>query len=139
MAILFIESYQTTAKRGVNVMSRVIHFEIETRNPEKKMSFYEEVFGWKFQEMMEGYWIIITGEDGEEGIDGGLMRSSTEEALRTVNSITVADLDEYLRKVERAGGKVTSAKMEIPEIGDFAYCEDSEGLSFGVIQFFKKE
>lgn len=119
-------------------MSRVVHFEIETRDPEKKMVFYQEVFGWKFQEMMEGYWVIVTGPDDEEGIDGGLMRSSTEEALRTINTITVTNLDEYLGKVERAGGKVTSEKMEIPEVGDFAYCEDSEGLAFGVLQFFLK-
>lgn len=119
-------------------MSRVIHFEIETRDPEKKISFYKEVFGWKFEEMMEGYWMIVTGPDEEQGIDGGLMRSSTEDALRTINTITVVDLDEYLGRVERAGGKVTSPKMQIPEVGDFAYCEDYEGLAFGVMQFFDR-
>lgn len=102
------------------------------------MAFYQEVFGWKFQEMMEGYWSIITGSAEDEGIDGGLMKAASEDAVRTINTIHVANLDEYLSKIEQAGGKTTSSKMDIPEVGVFAYCEDIDGLEFGVIEFFAK-
>ncbi|MBH5318303.1 VOC family protein [Paenibacillus sp. GSMTC-2017] len=116
-------------------MSRVVHFEIEAKDPEKKMAFYKDVFGWEFQEMMEGYWSVITGPAEDEGIDGGIMKAASEDAVRTINTIKVENLDEYLGKVEQAGGKVTSEKMDIPEVGVFAYCEDIDGLSFGVIEF----
>ncbi len=30
-------------------MSRVVHFEIPTDNPERAAGFYREVFGWQIQ------------------------------------------------------------------------------------------
>lgn len=120
-------------------MSRLSHFEMETRDPEKKIAFYKAVFGWEFTEAMEDYWVFTAGPDEENAITGGVLRSSTKEALRTINTIEVANLDEHLAKVERAGGKVTSPKMDIPDTGVFAYCEDAEGLAFGAIQLSVKE
>jgi len=118
-------------------MSQIVHFEIEAKDPAQKMKFYQDVFGWKFQEMMEDYWVITTGGNEADSISGGLMKSGTEDALRTINTIGVTELDAYLGKVERAGGKVTSDKMDIPNVGTFAYCEDNDGLTFGVIEYYK--
>ncbi len=114
-------------------MPKVVHFEMETKNPEQKIAFYEEVFGWKFTQFMDGYWVIQTGEEGEEGIGGGLMQA-TEEGLRTINTIQVTSLDDTLAKVVDNGGTITSENMEIPGVGIFAYCKDKEGLPFGVLQ-----
>jgi len=53
-------------------MPRPTHFEIPSDNPERAISFYEAVFGWKFQKW-EGpmpYWLITTGPDSEPGING---------------------------------------------------------------------
>jgi predicted enzyme related to lactoylglutathione lyase len=33
------------------------------------------------------------------------------------------------------GGKVLSPKMPIPGVGYLAICEDTEGISFGIIQY----
>ena len=42
--------------------------------------------------------------------------------------------DEYLRKVESAGGKTAVPKMAIPGMGWLAYCTDPEGNTFGIMQ-----
>jgi predicted enzyme related to lactoylglutathione lyase len=120
-------------------MTRVVHFEMESKDPEKKMVFYQEVFNWSFQKISDEYWMIITGEHDQPGINGGLLKSASEESLRTVNTISVPKLDEYLKKVEMAGGNVVSPKMSMPNVGDFAYCVDVDGLSFGVIEFTMKQ
>ena len=38
------------------------------------------------------------------------------------------------KKITMEGGKVVSPKMAIPGIGYLAICEDTEGISFGIIQ-----
>jgi predicted enzyme related to lactoylglutathione lyase len=112
-------------------MSKLVHFEIETKNPAQTMKFYAELFGWTFEQFMEGYWIIRTGEEG--AMSGAIMASS-EEQVRTVNIISVNDIEAFVAKVPEAGGKVTSEMMDIPSVGRFAYCSDPQGVTFGVLQ-----
>jgi len=42
--------------------------------------------------------------------------------------------DEFAKKIVDAGGKVVRAKTAIPGIGWFAYCVDTEGNVFGIMQ-----
>jgi predicted enzyme related to lactoylglutathione lyase len=51
-----------------------------------------------------------------------------------VNTLDVASCDEYVRKVETAGGKVALPKMAVPGVGWLAYCIDPEGNTFGIMQ-----
>jgi len=54
-------------------MPRPVHFEIHAVNPEKIVTFYAELFGWKITHLPElTYWMIETGEG--DGINGGLMK-----------------------------------------------------------------
>ena len=57
-------------------MPRVIHFEIHADNPERAVKFYTDLFGWQFTKWAGpmDYWLIVTGPDGQPGINGGLMR-----------------------------------------------------------------
>jgi uncharacterized protein len=116
-------------------MSRVIHFEIPAADPEKLSVFYQKVFGWKFDKWagpME-YWIIVTGNDGEAGINGGMMRKPGGIAS-TTNTIGVDSVDNSIAAVTKAGGKLVMPKTPIPGVGYFAYCEDTEGNMLGVMQ-----
>ncbi|MCC6543080.1 MAG: VOC family protein [Nitrospirae bacterium] len=117
-------------------MPRVTHFEISAAEPERAISFYNEVFGWKINKW-EGpieYWLVATGEKEEPGIDGGIMRRG-QFTENVVNSIEVPDIDEYIDKVEKAGGKVTQPKMSITGVGYAAYLKDTEGNTFGIMQY----
>lgn len=116
-------------------MSRVIHFEIPAAHPEKLSAFYQQVFGWKFDKWagpME-YWMIVTGKDGQPGINGGMLRKPGG-ISSTTNTISVESVDHAVGAVTKAGGKLVMPKTPIPGVGYFAYCEDTEGNVFGVMQ-----
>lgn len=115
-------------------MPKVIHFEIGVDNPKRAVKFYQNVFGWKINKWgpME-YWLIKAGDDKEPGINGALMvRSDPKET--TVNTIDVPSVDEFMKKIEKNGGKVLTEKRAIPGVGYFAYCQDSKGNKFGIME-----
>jgi predicted enzyme related to lactoylglutathione lyase len=116
-------------------MSRVIHFEIPANDPDRLSDFYKKVFGWKFEKWdgpME-YWMVTTGAEGQPGINGGFMRKQGP-VSGTTNTIDVDSLDESVKSVKNAGGKVVMEKTPIPTVGYFAYLQDPEGNIFGVMQ-----
>jgi predicted enzyme related to lactoylglutathione lyase len=116
-------------------MSRVIHFEISVDNPERALKFYRTVFGWKTQKWKgpEDYWLITTGDPKDPGIDGAFQRR-TQGVPPTVNVIATRQIDRTLDIVVKAGGKVVHPKGAVPGVGWAAYCTDSEGNLFGLMQ-----
>ena len=116
-------------------MGRVVHFEIPADDPARAVSFYEEVFGWTMTKW-EGpseYWLISTGPEGEPGIDGGLAKRATPET-GTENTIDVDSVDDFVAKIEANGGKILRPKSAVPGVGWLAYCQDTEGNTFGIMQ-----
>jgi len=119
-------------------MPRVIHFELNADDPERAVKFYQEVFGWNTQKWdgPQSYWLLMTGAEGQPGINGGLMRRSDNPLpTSTTNTIDVPSVDDYAQKVAEQGGKIVVPKGAVPGIGYVAYCEDTEGNVFGIMQF----
>jgi predicted enzyme related to lactoylglutathione lyase len=120
-------------QRGFD-MPRVIHFEIHADDPERAVKFYEKTFGWKIKKW-EGpadYWLVTTGEDKESGINGAIMQRMGKGT--TYNTVGVPSVDEFLKKIVKAGGKIVQKKTTIPGVGYMAYCADTEGNVFGIMQ-----
>jgi len=117
-------------------MPRVIHFEMYTDDPEKARKFYQEVFGWQFNKWNgpQEYWLVTTGEEGEPGINGGMMRPRPGQSPGTINTIGVPSLDQVIKKIEHQGGTICVPKMAIPGVGWLAYAEDPTGNVFGVLE-----
>ncbi|HYW68885.1 MAG TPA: VOC family protein [bacterium] len=116
-------------------MLRVSHFELPADGPEKLVKFYENVFGWTVRKW-DGpldYWLVMTGPEDQEGIDGGIARRGKGEA-GVINSIDVPDVDKFIAKIEGAGGTVIVPKRAIPGVGYLAYCKDTEGNTFCIMQ-----
>jgi predicted enzyme related to lactoylglutathione lyase len=116
-------------------MPRPVHFEIPAENPQRAIDFYTKVFGWKFSKW-DGpmdYWIISTGQSPEPGIDGGLM-PRRDPNQPCVNTIGVTNLDESVATVLASGGQIALPKMPVPGVGWLAYCKDTEGHIFGMMQ-----
>lgn len=120
-------------------MPRPVHFEIHATDPERAVTFYSTVFGWSFERWgVHPYWLISTG-DGP-GIDGGLLPRQgpepTEDAAVNAypNTMSVADLDSIMNTVEQVGGKVIVPKNAVPGVGWRAYCKDTEGNIFGILE-----
>jgi predicted enzyme related to lactoylglutathione lyase len=66
------------------------------------------------------YWLIMTGKEKELGIDGGLS-IRTEAKPSTVNTIDVASVDKYLKKIVDNGGKIVRPKMAVPGSGGWHF------------------
>ncbi|MDD3874444.1 MAG: VOC family protein [Methanosarcina sp.] len=120
----------------------MVHFEIYAGDIARAKKFYEAVFGWKI-ERWEGsmdYWNITTDKQAELGIDGGLMRRQGGEPgadtpISTyICTIDVPNIDEYLNKIQKHGGKITMEKSPILGVGWYAYCLDTEKNIFGIMQ-----
>ncbi|MHA2008306.1 MAG: VOC family protein [Promethearchaeota archaeon] len=116
-------------------MARIVHFELNVKDVKETIKFYEEVFGWKF-EKWEGpmdYWLIMTGEEVEPGIDGGLGYEQ-EGIPQVVNTIDVEDVDKVIKKIENNGGEILRPKQAVPGVGWMAYFKDVEGIVTGLMQ-----
>jgi predicted enzyme related to lactoylglutathione lyase len=115
-------------------MARVIHFEIPMNDPDRAVAFYQKVFGWKIEKWagpME-YWMVYTGDEKQPGINGGMMKRGN--VTTTTNTLGVDSVDASIASVTKAGGKLIMPKTPIPGVGYFAYCEDTEGNLFGLMQ-----
>jgi uncharacterized protein len=109
------------------------------------------------------YWLISTGRAMNSGVDGGLTKrndmnnsldlgegfsyranSDRNSALNfgsisgvpasDVHTIDVESIDESVSRVIENGGEVIISKMAVPGIGYIAYCLDTEGNTFGVVE-----
>jgi predicted enzyme related to lactoylglutathione lyase len=115
--------------------NRVVHFEIPCDNPEKTMDFFNEVFGWTFKQFgAEQYWFANTGDRDSPGINGGFLKKR-DPKMPLANSIQVEDIDEAIKKIEKAGGDVLVPKKPVPSVGWIAFFSDPDGNVHGILQY----
>jgi uncharacterized protein len=125
-------------------MARPVHFEIHVDDMERGRAFYEKLFGWSFQNWGNNdYYVVMTGEEGTPGINGGMMPrlggqtsdgQQSDRVTAWVNTVGVDDLDATLAAVEANGGSIALAKEKMEGVGWVAYAKDTEGNIFGLIQ-----
>lgn len=125
-------------------MHPVVHFEMPYDNRKRMAAFYESAFGWVTQmlgEEMGNYVLATTTETDESGpkrpgaINGGFYsRRPDWPAQYPSVVIAVDDIQEAMKKVTGAGGKVLGEPMEIPGVGQFVSFIDTEGNRGGMLQ-----
>jgi uncharacterized protein len=116
-------------------MLRAIHFDLSADNPERAVSFYKSVFGWKVEKWQgpSDYWLMTTGDEKEPGITAGVAaRIKPNDTTAVV--FDVPSVDEYLEKVKSSGGQIREEKQVIPGVGYLVMCRDTEGNTFGIMQ-----
>ena len=112
--------------------NRVVHFEIPSDNPEKAIEFFQTVFGWNFQKLgTEDYWLATTGDENSRGINGALMNKK-DPRQPVVNTILVENIEDHIKKIESAGGKIVVSKMPLPDVGYLAYFMDTDNNIHGI-------
>jgi uncharacterized protein len=122
-------------------MDKIVHFEIPFDDKKRAMKFYADVFGWKLTDMPEMSYVMAetTAVDEQQrpkepgAINGGLFQRP-KEAPHPVVYTGVASVDQTLKKVEAAGGKVVTPKTPIPGMGAFARVVDPEGNVIGLFE-----
>ena len=122
-------------------MPRVVHFEIHASDPARMVKFYTEVFDWKFMHRPEmQYWLVMTGDEKEPGINGGLMQrrgpkpDKDQPVSAHVCTVDVPSVEEYWKRALAAGALPALPKKTIPGVGYAAYLKDPDGNIFGIYQ-----
>jgi predicted enzyme related to lactoylglutathione lyase len=122
-------------------MPRPVHFEIHADDLDRAQAFYTALFGWSFQPFGENYLLIATGEEGTPGINGGMFKriggldpSQPTPVIAWVCTVDVDDIDTYVGRALDAGAAMAMARQTIPGVGHYAYCRDTEGNIFGMMQ-----
>jgi predicted enzyme related to lactoylglutathione lyase len=126
-------------------MDKVVHFEVPVDNLERAQDFYKNIFGWQVTEVPGmPYWIIHTVETDEQqmpkesgAINGGFFKKEEGENISPVIVINVPDIDEYIKNIEQAGGKVVLSKNQVGDFGLYARFTDTEGNIVGIWQDLK--
>ena len=125
-------------------MPRPVHFEIQADDIERAKTFYSSVFGWRYEDYTAvtgaPYWGVLTGEDTEPGINGGLLQrpapapAPQQGTNAFVCTIGVADYDTTHEAILAAGGTVALPKAALTGMAWQGYYLDTEGNTFGVHQ-----
>jgi uncharacterized protein len=114
------------------------HFEFMVSDIEKAKKFYSKVFDWKFGDMsLPGmpYLSIDTGTPP----GGGMMKKPDMAPMFALATYFYVDsIDETLKKVTAAGGRVQMPKMEIPTIGWWALFMDPDNIPVMIFQALQK-
>ncbi|HSX39459.1 MAG TPA: VOC family protein [Candidatus Saccharimonadales bacterium] len=119
--------------------NRVVHFEIEALDTERAKKFYSQAFGWEMQQQggeYGEYVVVVTGDSKEPGgINGGLYKASDKKEVNAYRCvIAVDDINKAMSDVKDAGGKVFGEPANIPMVGLFVSCEDTEENKFTLLQ-----
>lgn len=122
-------------------MNKVVHFELPFDNKQRAQSFYAQTFNWQFNEMPEiGYIGAMTTPTDEQmipkepgSINGGMVER-TKDQPGPVITLEVDSIDDYIKKIEAAGGSMIGPKGEVPNMGYFAYFKDTENNVVGLWQ-----
>lgn len=123
----------------------VVHFEMPAKDKKRVADFYSKVFGWNVQQLgpdMGNYVLAETAETGENrmpkkagAINGGFFEYKDDDFNRGPHLvISVDNLDESIKAVEDAGGKIEGEKMDIPNVGAYISFRDSEDNIVGMLQ-----
>jgi uncharacterized protein len=92
------------------------HVELVSKDTAKSLTFYEKVFGWKFDDAGGGYMFTTPPSPPT----GALRPPQEGESAGTLSYIEVKDVSKTLRSAEAAGAQVVVPKTEIPNMGHFA-------------------
>ena len=112
---------------AVKQAAPVIHFEIGCKDSESTKAFYKEAFGWSINQ--RGPAAVI--DPTEKGIGGHITSLGHEPHNYVTVYLQVDNIDEYLERIEKLGGKKIIGPVPIPT-GRFAWFSDPEGNMLGL-------
>jgi predicted enzyme related to lactoylglutathione lyase len=108
------------------IVGKFVWHENNSTDVEKAKSFYSSLFGWGIEVWKPGemdYAMVQVGEQAH----GGFNKAQEGAPSAWIGHVLVEDVDETVRRVEAAGGKILMGPMDIPEVGRFAVFADPQG------------
>ena len=126
-------------------MDKVVHFEIPVNDMGRAKRFYKAIFGWELSDVpgME-YTIVKTVATDEKNmpkeagaINGGMMKRMAKGETPVI-VIDVPSIDDYIKKITKAGCKLVVPKQQVMDIGLYARVTDTEGNVIGIWEALRK-
>ncbi|MYM30531.1 VOC family protein [Duganella sp. CY15W] len=113
------------------------HFAINADDVGRARTFYESVFGWRFDPWgPPGFYQI---KNAGQGLLGALQeRRELVPGVRVAayeTSMGVDDLRATMAAVEAGGGRIVMQPYRIEGVGELIYFEDTEGNLVGAMQY----
>jgi len=106
------------------------HVELISKDTGKSVKFYEKVFGWKFDDVGQGYMFTAP-----PALPTGAVRAPQPgESLGSLSYIEVKDVVKTLKEAQAAGAQVLVPKTEIPNMGHFAVILAPGEIAQGIYQ-----
>lgn len=112
-------------------------FEIPVQDLERAQRFYETLLGAPLRREQIGESALAVFPYRESGVGGCLMAGPGTPAPSASGTLVYLNaepsLDAALARVERAGGRIATPKVQLPgDMGVFAHVTDSEGNRVGL-------
>ena len=122
-------------------MDKVVHFEIPFDNKPRAMKFYTDSFGWQLMDMPEMNYVMARSVEVDDkqmpkesgAINGGLFQRPKDAPHPTIY-VGVKSVDETIKRVQAAGGKVVTPNTPIAGMGAYARVADTEGNVIGLFE-----
>jgi predicted enzyme related to lactoylglutathione lyase len=109
----------------------VVHFEIGCQNRESTAAFYEKLFAWT---MFPNEIAIEIQTDPDATVTGHIVSLGHAPFNYTQFYVEVADLTATLEQAVTLGGKIIVPPVPRPTGGRFAWFQDPEGNTVGLIE-----
>lgn len=113
--------------------------ELMTPDTKKAKEFYNSLFGWTFQDHDVGGMTYSMFKSGDKDL-GGMMQTPKEKKdcpPHWMSYISVANVDETLKKAKSLGAKITMEATPVSDYGRFGIIEDPTGAHIAVWQSLK--
>jgi|GEM_PF-462147 len=106
----------------------IVHIELASDEPGETRAFFEDVFGWSFEEMPEMEYLSFSPPNPP---GGGIMPGEAEGPFTpppTLLYVNVEDLAETEEAIQEAGGEILVGSMAVPEMGVFTIFREPGGV-----------
>ncbi|SRR5258708_893593 len=115
----------------------VVHFEMPYEDAKRVSKFYNSAFGWGMNDAgadMGNYVVAVTSNKVPGAINGGFYKKSETTNPNPSFVISVENLEEAIKAVTEAGGKVQGEPQDIPGVGKWVVFIDTEGNKVSLLQ-----
>lgn len=111
--------------------------ELMTSDPAKAAEFYGGLFGWTIEPMDMPVGRYYVAKVGDVAVGGLMACPEGGPAMPPAwgSYVTVADVDETVRRCVALGGQVLMPAMDVPTVGRMACLQDPQGAAINVITY----
>lgn len=111
--------------------------ELMTTDVEGAKAFYQQMFGWAYEEMSDTEMTYHVAKAGEMETAGVMGMPPQAQGMPPVWGayVTVDDVDASAAKAEELGGKIVVPLTDIPKVGRFCVIVDPQGAALSIITY----